>query len=65
MGPPKVPPPSYETIRQWCQTFGLDYARRLRHGRGRMGDTWYLDELFVTIRGSAGIPRRSARSCPQ
>ena len=34
---------SYEAIRQWCQTFGLDYARRLRRRRGRMGDTWYLD----------------------
>ena len=42
---------SYEAIRQWCQTFGLDYARRLRRRRGRMGDTWYLDELFVTIQG--------------
>ena len=30
---------TYETIRQWCQTFGLDYAWRLRRGRGRMGDT--------------------------
>jgi putative transposase len=42
---------TYETIRQWCQTFGLDYARRLRRGRGRLGDTWHLDELFVTIQG--------------
>jgi putative transposase len=42
---------SYETIRQWCQTFGLDYARKLRRRRGRMGDTWYLDELFVTLQG--------------
>ena len=42
---------SYETIRQWCQTFGPAYARGLRRRRGRMGDTWYLDELFVTIRG--------------
>ena len=42
---------SYEAIRQWCQPFGLDYARRLRRRRGRMGDTWYLDELFVTIQG--------------
>ncbi len=42
---------SYEAIRQWCQTFGLDYARRLQRRRGRMGDTWYLDELFVTIQG--------------
>ncbi len=42
---------TYETIRQWCQTFGLDYARRLRRRRGSMGDTWYLDELFVNIQG--------------
>ncbi len=42
---------TYETIRQWCRTFGLDYARRLRRRRGRMGDTWYLDEVFVTIQG--------------
>ena len=42
---------TYETIRHWCQTFGPDDARRLRRRRGRMGDTWYLDELFVTIQG--------------
>jgi putative transposase len=40
-----------ETIRRWCHTFGPDYARRLRHRRGRVGDTWYLDELFVNIQG--------------
>ena len=42
---------TYETIRQWCRTFGLAYARRLRRRRGRMGDTWHLDELFVKIQG--------------
>ena len=42
---------TYETIRQWCLTFGLDYARRLRARRGRMGDTWHLDEVFVKIQG--------------
>jgi len=42
---------TYETVRQWCATFGLDYARRLRSRRGRQGDTWYLDEVFVRIRG--------------
>ena len=25
---------SYETIRPWCQTFGPDDARTLRHRRG-------------------------------
>jgi putative transposase len=38
---------SYETIRQWCLTFGPEYARTLRRRRSRLGDTWYLDELFV------------------
>ena len=42
---------TYETIRQWCRTFGPAYAWRLRRRRGRMGDTWYLDELFVNIHG--------------
>ena len=42
---------TYETIRQWCLTFGLDYARRLRSRRGRQGDTWHLDELFIRMQG--------------
>ena len=42
---------TYETLRPWCQRFGPVYARRLRRRRGRMGDTWHLDEVFVTIQG--------------
>ena len=42
---------TYETIRQWCGKFGVQYARRLKRRQGRLGDTWYLDELFVTING--------------
>jgi len=42
---------SYETVRQWCRKFGIEYARRLRRRQGRLGDTWHLDELFVTIQG--------------
>ncbi len=42
---------SYETIRAWCRTFGPEYARKLRLRRGRTGDTWCLDELFVNIQG--------------
>jgi putative transposase len=36
---------SYETIRHWCQTFGPDYARRLRRRRGRMGALVHESEL--------------------
>ena len=42
---------TYETIRQWCRKFGPEYARRLKRRQGRLGDTWHLDELFVTIQG--------------
>ena len=42
---------TYETVRRWCRTFGSAYARRLRQRRGRLGDTWHLDELFVTLNG--------------
>jgi putative transposase len=42
---------SFEAIRQWCQKFGPDYAQRLKRKRGRLGDIWYLDELFVRING--------------
>ena len=42
---------SHETIRQWCRKFGAEYARKLKRREGRLGDTWYLDEVFVTIQG--------------
>ncbi len=42
---------TYEAIRQWCLTFGLAHARRLRRRRGRLGDTWHLDEVSVKIQG--------------
>jgi putative transposase len=39
---------THETVRQRCQKFGLDYARKLRR---RLGDIWHLDELFVNVQG--------------
>ena len=42
---------TYETIRQWCQKFGLNYAKKLRNKQGKAGDTWYADEVFLTING--------------
>ena len=42
---------SYETVRQRCRKFGPDYARQLRRRQGRLGDTGFLDEVFVTING--------------
>jgi putative transposase len=40
---------SYEAIRLWCLRFGQTFAKRLRYRQGRLGDTWHLDEVFVTI----------------
>jgi len=42
---------SYETIRQWCQKFGQTYSHRIKKSRGPLGDTWYLDEVFIKING--------------
>jgi putative transposase len=42
---------SYETVRQWCRKLGPKYARTLKRRQGRLGDTWYLDEVFITING--------------
>ncbi len=40
-----------ETIRQWCRTFGQQYANQLRWRRARPRDTWHLDEVFLKING--------------
>jgi putative transposase len=42
---------SYVSIRQWYNRFGPEYARKLRRRQGRLGDTWYLDEVFIKING--------------
>ena len=42
---------TYESVRQWCQKFGLSYARKLKKRQGRQGGTWHIDEMFVTIQG--------------
>ena len=42
---------SYEAIRCWCSKFGPGYARILRQKRGRLGDIWHVDEVFLKIGG--------------
>jgi putative transposase len=42
---------SYETIRNWCDKFGQRYCSQIRKYRGQLGDTWYLDEVFIKING--------------
>jgi putative transposase len=42
---------TYEAIRKWCRKFGQAYANQLRRRRPRPGDTWHLDEVFLSING--------------
>ena len=42
---------SYESIRLWCNKFGPQYARRLKRRHQGFGDTFFIDEVFVKIRG--------------
>ncbi len=39
---------TYETIREWCQKFGQQYANQLRRKRPYITDKWHLDEVVVT-----------------
>lgn len=41
---------TYETIREWCQKFGQQYANQLRRKRPYITDKWHLDEMVVTIK---------------
>ena len=42
---------TYETIRCWCDKFGKGFAHRVKTARRKPGNTWHLDEMFVTLRG--------------
>jgi putative transposase len=42
---------SYESIRDWGLRFGRMFANTLKRRRPRPGDKWFLDEVFIRIRG--------------
>ena len=42
---------TYEAIRKWGRKFGQQYANQLRRRCPRLGDTWHMDEAFLTING--------------
>ncbi|WP_371785586.1 IS6 family transposase [Streptosporangium subroseum] len=42
---------SHETIQQWCDRFGPQYAAGLRHRRPQARDKWHLDKVFIKING--------------
>jgi putative transposase len=41
-----------EAVRYGCRKFGQAYANQWRRRRPSPGDTWHLDEVVVTIRGT-------------
>jgi hypothetical protein len=43
---------SHEAVRYWGRKFGQGYANQLRRRRPQPGDTWHLDEAFLTINGA-------------
>lgn len=42
---------SHESIRLWCIKIGPKFTRRLRRMHRGCGDTFYIDEVLVRIRG--------------
>jgi putative transposase len=42
---------SHETIRNWAEKFGRDFASSIRRRAPKFGDAWYLDEVAITIAG--------------
>ncbi|MCU7814523.1 MAG: DDE-type integrase/transposase/recombinase [Candidatus Thiodiazotropha sp. (ex Rostrolucina anterorostrata)] len=42
---------SYESVRRWCLKFPRTFTESLRKRQGKLGDIWYLDEVFITVNG--------------
>jgi putative transposase len=42
---------SYESVRLWCNKFGSLFSKRLKRRHPGFGDTFFIDEVFVTISG--------------
>ncbi len=43
---------SYETVQRWTLKFGYAYANECKRWRPQLGNTWHLDEVFLTIHGT-------------
>jgi len=42
---------SYESVQLWCNKFGPLFSKRLKRRQPGFGDTFFIDEVFVTIAG--------------
>ena len=54
---------TYESIRKWCLKFGQQHANQLRRKRAYIADKWHLDEVVLTIYGSAILFVASSGCC--
>lgn len=43
---------TYESVRNWCDRFGAQFAQRAKAERGALGSTWHLDEPMLKLRGT-------------
>jgi len=53
---------SYESVRLWCNKFGPHFSRRLRRKHPGFGDTFFIDEVFVSIAGQRHLCSAITRS---
>ena len=42
---------SHETVRNWLDKFGLDYANKVKRRQPQQGTTWHMDEMRIKING--------------
>jgi putative transposase len=42
---------TYQSVRLWCNKFSPLFLRRLKRRHPGFGDTFFIDEVFVTIAG--------------
>ena len=42
---------SYESVRLWRNKFGPSFSKRLKRKHPGFGNTFFIDEVFVTIKG--------------
>ena len=42
---------SYESVRLWCNKFGPLFSKRFKGKHPGFGDTFFIDEVFITITG--------------
>jgi putative transposase len=52
---------TYETIRCWRAKFGAEFARSANAAMPTPGRIWYLNEMFVTLRGEPYLVVASGR----